>query len=62
MTGIVDKVREVRPGERRVDTDALLSRVRGLELFLRAAEQHLPDQTLVPARTRVEPRCQQDEQ
>lgn len=54
MTGIVDKVREVRPGERRVDTDALLSRVRGLELFLRAAEQHLPEQQLVPARTLVE--------
>ncbi|HEY8533824.1 MAG TPA: GTPase [Micromonospora sp.] len=54
MTGIVDKVRDARDGERQVDVDALLSRVRALEHFLRAVDQHLPEQQLVPARTLVE--------
>jgi GTP-binding protein EngB required for normal cell division len=54
MTGVVGRVREALRPERRVDADALITRLYAMQRFLRAADDHVPQKDLVAARTVVE--------
>lgn len=53
MTGVADRVRGALRGERGVDLDRLLERMEALQRFLQAADGHLPEERLVPAKTLV---------
>jgi hypothetical protein len=54
MTNIVGRVRDAIRGDRRIDPDALLRRLTGLQRFLDAVDGHLPADRLVAAHTVVE--------
>jgi GTP-binding protein EngB required for normal cell division len=54
LTNIVDQMRDALRGDRRVDADALLDRVRAVSRVLREVEGHLPEDRLVGAHTVVE--------
>jgi GTP-binding protein EngB required for normal cell division len=54
VTGIVGRVRDALRSDRRIDPDALLRRLAGLQRFLDAVDGHLPTDRLVAAHTVVE--------
>lgn len=54
MTDLVGRVRGALRTERRVDADALVTRIEAVQRFLAAADDHVPQKELVPARTVVE--------
>jgi GTP-binding protein EngB required for normal cell division len=54
VTNIVGKLRDALRGDRRIDADALLTRVEALGRFLRAADGNLADDRLGAAHTLVE--------
>jgi len=54
VSNIVGRVREAIRGDRRVDPDVLIGRLDSIQMFLDAADGHLPSERLVPAHTLVE--------
>jgi GTP-binding protein EngB required for normal cell division len=54
VSNLVGRVRHALRGDRPFDADALVARIDALKRFLRAADDHVPQKQLVPARTVVE--------
>jgi len=54
VANLVGRVRHALRGDRAADAEALVARIEAVQRFLRAADDHIPQKRLVPARTVVE--------
>ena len=54
VANLVGRVRHALRGDESIDADVLVARIEALQRFLRAADDHVPQRQLVPARTVVE--------